>query len=290
MYGSCRTSSHRFVALAACTLLLGTAPAFAQDKGADDASAALTSARKLAKKGKFKKAAVHFEKAFRIEGSKNALFGWAQAERMAGNCRQAYFNYARLLRMTPSAKQVEVVQYGMRECEKKLGGKQVKSIRTRLDELEKKEKERDKQVALAAQRKELEEKSRVEKEEREREEARQREIDALTRVEKEEPTSRVPAYVLMISGGVVALAGGGALYLAHDYSGREAPTFQEQVDNNDKAETWELVSTISLASGGGLVAAGLIYFLVAGEDEPTEAPIGLMSGPGDVGLALGGRF
>jgi len=271
-------------------LVAGSAPARADDDDkAKAAAAAQAEARKLATTGQFKEAAAKFERAFALDGSKNSLFGWAQAERMAGNCQAAYFNYARVLRMTPSAKQVEVVQYGMRECEKKLDKKQIRDIRARLDELDRQEKEREKQAALAQQRAEIERKRKAEEEQERRRRAREKEIEELTKVEREKPASRLPAYLLWAAGGAGLLAGGGALFLAHDYSGREAANFGEQVDFNDKAETWELVATISLATGGGLAIAGLVYFMATGSDEE-PAGVSLQSGPGDLGFAIGGRF
>ncbi len=283
-------TSRFWVALLVCVATIGVAvPAHADKDKSAKAAAVQAEARKLATKGDFKAAAAKFEQAFALDASKNSLFGWAQAERMAGNCRAAYFNYARVLRMTPTAKQVEVVQYGMRECEKKLDKKQIREIRARLDELDRQVKEREKQAALAQQRADLERKRKAEEEREKRKRAREKEIAELTKVEREEPASRLPAYILLAAGGAGLLAGGGALYLAHDYGGREAADYGEQLDFNDKAETWELVSTISLATGSGLAIAGAIYFLATGSDEP-EATVTFLSGPGDLGFAIGGRF
>jgi tetratricopeptide (TPR) repeat protein len=264
----------------------------AADKPRKKHSPEFRAGAKAFKAKKYAKAMAYFEKAFEQEGSKAALFAWAQAQRLGGKCGQAYFNYSRLLRLNPTAEQLEPVQYGMRACEKILGKDQVAKIRARLDEIEKRAKERDKQEALRRQREELERQRRLEEEERQRRrEADRRERDkTLALLKDDEPASRVPAYVLMISGGVIALAGGGALYLAHDYEGRSAETYQEQLDNNDSAETWNLLSTIGLASGGGLLAAGLIYWLATSEAEPEERSVVFGSGPGDLGLAIGGRF
>jgi hypothetical protein len=256
-------------------------------------SKAFRAGAKAFKKKKYKRAIELFEKAFQQEGSKAALFAWAQAQRLAGKCKGAYFNYSRLLRMNPTAQQLGPVQYGMRACEKKLGPAELDQIRARLDRIERERKEREQREALRRQREEMERKRRLAEAERRRErEAGRREQEkalALLR-DEEEPAGRAPAYFMMVSGAVLALAGGGSFYLALDYRDREAETYQEQLDNNDRAETWGLLSTIGLAGGGGLMAAGLVYWLAVGGDDAREQAVVLGSGPGDMGLAIGGRF
>ena len=194
--------------------------------------------------------------------------------------------------MNPTAEQLEPVQYGMRTCEKKLPTKAIDEIRARLDRQEREQRERDKQEALRRQREDMERRRRFEKAEKQRRiDADRREQEkTLALLKDEEPASRAPAYALLISGGVLAVAGGGAFYLALDYRDRSSETYQEQLDNNDRAETWGLLSTIGLAGGGGLMAAGLIYWLATGSDDGSERSMVLGSGPGDVGLAIGGRF
>jgi tetratricopeptide (TPR) repeat protein len=109
----------RLAAALLCAALAGAAPA--------DAAPPPSEAQKLYERGlqlysarQYEAAISSFQKAFDLDGRREILFAWAQAERLSGDCPSAVVLYRRFLAMSPGPREVEAAQLNLKRCERAL--------------------------------------------------------------------------------------------------------------------------------------------------------------------------
>ncbi|MDX2023321.1 MAG: hypothetical protein SF187_24010 [Deltaproteobacteria bacterium] len=112
------------IALVAACVLLGAAALQAEEASAltetpatPQAQAAFERGVELADLKRFGDARNEFKASFQMAPSSSALFAWAQAERLAGNCREAEPLYQRFLQSAASSEQQEAARIALRRCE-----------------------------------------------------------------------------------------------------------------------------------------------------------------------------
>lgn len=112
------------IALVAAWLYLRTAPACAEGDSAltetpatQQAQAAFERGVDLAELKRFAEARNEFKASFQMAPSRSALFAWAQAERLAGNCVQAEPLYQRFLQNAAALEQQEAARIALRRCQ-----------------------------------------------------------------------------------------------------------------------------------------------------------------------------
>lgn len=104
-----------------CLLGAGASVAFAQVGATDnEAAKAFKLGVEAYQRAEFEGAARLFERAYEIEHDIESLFAWAQAERLAGNCRAAVPLYQRILDGEPSDEQRAAVVQVLGICERQL--------------------------------------------------------------------------------------------------------------------------------------------------------------------------
>lgn len=69
----------------------------------------------------YERAVAEFQAAYAASASADALFGWAQAERLSGDCPSAVVLYRRLLEGTLAPAQQAAAQQNLERCERALG-------------------------------------------------------------------------------------------------------------------------------------------------------------------------
>lgn len=72
----------------------------------------------LSQERQFESAAREFDASYKAEPSKEALFAWAQVERLRGQCKIAIGLYQRLLVDAPTPTQLDVATLNIRRCER----------------------------------------------------------------------------------------------------------------------------------------------------------------------------
>jgi hypothetical protein len=104
---------------ASAALLAGVLASAAVARGQDDPGrAAFDQGAALASERKYDEAARAFERSYELDAKKEALFAWAQVERLAGHCRKAADLYQRFLAspdLTPT--QIEAAELNRHRCE-----------------------------------------------------------------------------------------------------------------------------------------------------------------------------
>ncbi len=69
----------------------------------------------------YERAVTEFQAAYAASASADALFGWAQAERLSGDCPSAIVLYRRLLEGALAPAQQAAAQQNLERCERALG-------------------------------------------------------------------------------------------------------------------------------------------------------------------------
>jgi len=237
----------------------------------------------------FKKAVIHYKKAYELSKRPALLFNVAQAHKLAGNLKEAIYFYDTYLRLSRKpANRADVERYIV-----ELKEKQIEADR-RSEDARKKQEERD----LAER-----ERKRLEAEAKARE-AREREAQAqaqLARAQALGGPQRRPSPGLKLAGlvtlGVGLAATGTGLYLNlkaksdfDELNSVERWTV-ELDDKRDSADSARKLGIIATSVGGAAVVAGaVLYFLGRRGTVVEDSSVAIAPSDGGVTMTIAGRF
>jgi tetratricopeptide (TPR) repeat protein len=210
--------------------------------------------------GRYEKAAVLYDEAFRLSGRPELLLALVNTYERMGDYAQA-IEYLRQYLKHPKAKNVSSLRERLRRLENAEGEREAE--RERLRRLETSERERDRELR------------RLRAQDRRRPERRGSESAEVTVTAKSGP-SRMPAY-LFLAGGAVGLAGAVGFGIASGQAGQDAELEcggnglcrSSADDALDRERRYAILSDVSAAVGLGSAAVGA-YLLWKRRDEPLE--------------------
>ena len=259
--------------LAVCVTLMGvgvmtvSTPVLAQGPISDEAREHLDQGLENYEAGNYDDAIEHFKAGYELDPLPDFLFGWAQAERLAGRCEQAIVQYRRIIDAGASERQAEVVNGFIDECETK----------------------------LAAER-EAEEERRAEEERQRQEEQAAAEQAEQSQEGKDRGWARDPVGGVLVGVGAAAIVGGIGLLAAasvRESSLENASTYDEFASEYDRAErsvpAMRIAGSVVLVAGAGLVVGGVIRYLKKSRESGVETA-GVWSDGRSAGVMLRGHF
>ncbi len=98
-------------------VVCGLRSSHAADTSREEAKRHFERAVALADEKEFDQASLEFETAYNLDATVDALFGWAQSERLAGRCPRAIDLYQRFLAQPLSPVQAQAGEIGLRRCQ-----------------------------------------------------------------------------------------------------------------------------------------------------------------------------
>jgi hypothetical protein len=218
-------------------------------------------------------AARAIEAAYALDPHRDLLYVWAQAKRLGGDCAGAVALYRQFLSEEPPPKEAEMARKNVTRCEREMasGAAEGRAV--------------DEPPALTPA-----------------PPPAPSPPPTLHTSPAKEPSAKEPSAKpwfrdltggLLVGAGAIGLATGGLfLWWAHDQqeSARRARVYEEVVDHTQKAETRQWIAVGALAAGTGLMAAGILRYVLRAEPQPgTDVALWPVAG-GGAAAGLGGQF
>lgn len=218
-------------------------------------------------------AIVEFRAAFALDPRPDLLFALAQAERLSGDCPTAVVYYERYLETDPDEEQAEAARVNMNKCERALEsgphGRPETSTDQALDKAEQAS-EPPPPAPIAPSLAQL----------------APRAIGT--------PWYRDTLGDALLVSGIVGLAVGGGFWAASsaaENSAESAVLYEDYVSHIDTARQRRTYAVVGFATGGALVGAALVRFLLRDNGATKELPT-IGAAPSDNGVVVSatGRF
>jgi tetratricopeptide (TPR) repeat protein len=268
------------VVLSLAAVLATPAVALADDPIRDpEARAAFERGLDLFKDKQYQRAIDAFQSAYEIDPDPRILFAWAQAERLSGDCASAVVLYEKFLAARPKKEHAELANENLTKCHEALG--------TRPDP------DRDREPPPREPVPEpVPEPSAVDDSPpptRIRDDVVLRPVSS-----RRVPWTRDTVGHVLTGVGVAGLAVGATFLVlsSSDLSDADSATDLQSFDDaTDRAMTRRTIGVVALATGGAVLAAGVVHYLFFRplERAPRVAVVPTTDGS-SFGVAIGGRF